>query len=259
MISPVGPDIRLYVDLPLANGIVLEPSAAQSHYLLVVMRRHAGDLVALFNGRDGEWLATIEAPQRRRCRLAVQHALRPQTPEPGPALLFGPLRRTRQEFLVEKATELGVASLEPVATQRMLTDRVNLARLASIAIEAAEQCGRITVPEIVPVQSLEQRLATWPAGRRLYHADETGGGQPLLEVLGAHGSGDLLIGPAGGFELAELAALQACEDVVAVSLGPRILRAETAALAALVCWQAVCGPRPAAERRGRRQICPAAR
>jgi 16S rRNA (uracil1498-N3)-methyltransferase len=222
MISPVEPDIRLYVDLPLANGIVLEPSAAQSHYLLVVMRRRAGDLVALFNGRDGEWLATIEAPQRRRCRLAVQHALRPQTPEPGPALLFGPLRRTRQ-------------------------------------IEAAEQCGRITVPEIVPVQPLEQRLATWPGGRRLYHADETGGGQPLLEALGAHGSGDLLIGPAGGFEPAELAALQACEDVVAVSLGPRILRAETAALAALVCWQAVCGPRPAAERRGRRQICPAAR
>jgi 16S rRNA (uracil1498-N3)-methyltransferase len=258
MISSVEPAIRLYVDLPLANGVVLEPSAAQSHYLLIVMRRRAGDRVALFNGRDGEWLATLEAPQRRRCRLSVQRALRAQTPEPGPALLFGPLRRTRQEFLVEKATELGAASLEPVATQRMLTDRVNLARLASIAIEAAEQCGRITVPEIVPVQPLEQRLAGWPAGRRLYHADETGGGRALLDALNAHGPGDLLIGPAGGFEPAEVAALQACEEVVAVSLGPRILRVETAALAALVCWQAVCGQHPIAERRGRRRICPAA-
>jgi 16S rRNA (uracil1498-N3)-methyltransferase len=258
MINSAEPGIRLYVDLPLANGVVLEPSAAQSHYLLVVMRRREGDRVALFNGRDGEWLAILEAPQRRRCRLAVQHEVRPQTPEPGPALLFGPLRRTRQEFLVEKATELGAASLEPVATQRMLTDRVNLGRLASIAIEAAEQCGRITVPEIVAVQPLAQRLASWPAGRCLYHADETGHGQPLLDALGANGPGDLLIGPAGGFEPAELASLQASEDVVAVSLGPRILRAETAALAALVCWQAVCGQRPAIERDARRRSGPAA-
>ena len=176
MISSARPHIRLYVDLPLAPDVVLEPSSAQCHYLLIVMRQRAGDEVALFNGREGEWLASIEPTQRRRCRLTVQRLLRAQTPEPGPALLFGPLRRTRQEFLVEKATELGAASLEPVMTQRSIADRVNLARLASIAIEATEQCGRITVPEIVPAQPLAERLANWPAGRLLYHADETGGG-----------------------------------------------------------------------------------
>jgi 16S rRNA (uracil1498-N3)-methyltransferase len=238
MTSTIRPGIRLYVDLPLATDVVLEPSAAQSHYLLVVMRQRAGDTVALFNGREGEWLATVEPSQRRRCRLTVQQQLRPQAPEPGPTLLFGPLRRNRQEFLVEKATELGVASLEPVVTRRSIADRVNLARLLSIAIEASEQCGRITLPTIMPPQPLEQRIASWPAGRCLYHADETGGGQPLLGALAAHGPGDLLVGPAGGFEPSELAALQACDDVIAVSLGPRILRSETAALAGLACWQA---------------------
>ncbi len=241
MISSVSPRIRLYVDLPLAPDVVLEPSSAQAHYLLNVMRQRAGDQVALFNGREGEWLATVEPTQRRRCRLAVQQQLRPQAPEPGPALLFGPLRRSRQEFLVEKATELGAASLEPVVTQRAISDRVNIARLASIAIEATEQCGRITVPEILPTQPFDQRLASWPAGRCLYHADETGSGEPILDALGRHGPGDLLVGPAGGFEPAELAALRACDDVVAISLGPRILRSETAALAALACWQALCG------------------
>jgi 16S rRNA (uracil1498-N3)-methyltransferase len=242
MISSARPRIRLYVDLPLAPDVVLEPSSAQCHYLLIVMRQRSGDQVALFNGREGEWLASVEPTQRRRCRLTVQQQLRPQTPEPGPALLFGPLRRTRQEFLVEKATELGAASLEPVMTQRSIADRVNLARLASIAIEATEQCGRITVPEIMPAQPLAERLASWPAGRLLYHADETGAGQPIVAALGAHGPGDLLVGPAGGFEPSELTALQACDEVVAISLGPRILRSETAAIAALACWQAVCGP-----------------
>ena len=241
MISSARPHIRLYVDLPLAPDVVLEPSSAQCHYLLMVMRQRAGDQVGLFNGRDGEWLASVEPTQRRRCRLAVQQQLRPQAVEPGPALLFGPLRRTRQEFLVEKATELGAASLEPVVTQRSIADRVNLARLASIAIEATEQCGRITVPAVVPAQPLVERLAGWPAGRLLYHADETGGGQPIAGALSTHGPGDLLVGPAGGFEASELTALQACEQVVAISLGPRILRSETAALAALACWQAICG------------------
>jgi 16S rRNA (uracil1498-N3)-methyltransferase len=241
MISSASPRIRLYVDLPLSPDVVLEPSSAQCHYLLIVMRQRAGDQVALFNGREGEWLASIESTQRRRCRLTVQQQLRRQVLEPGPALLFGPLRRTRQEFLVEKATELGAASLEPVVTQRSISDRVNLGRLASIAIEATEQCGRITVPEIMPAQPLAERLASWPAGRRLYHADETGGGQPIAGALSAHGPGDLLVGPAGGFEPSELEALQACDEVVAISLGPRILRSETAAIAALACWQALCG------------------
>ncbi|HEX5079709.1 MAG TPA: 16S rRNA (uracil(1498)-N(3))-methyltransferase [Geminicoccaceae bacterium] len=250
MISTARPRIRLYVDLSLGPEVVLEPSSAQCHHLLIVMRQRAGDPIALFNGRDGEWLANVEAVQRRHCRLAVRQLLRRQEPEPGPALLFGPLRRTRQEFLVEKATELGAASLEPVVTQRSIADRVNLARLASIAIEAAEQCGRITVPALAPVRPLAERLKGWPAGRRLYHADETGGGLPIAGALRTHGPGDLLVGPAGGFDPAEIAALQACAAVVPISLGPRTLRAETAALAALACWQALCGPALAAGAEG---------
>ena len=128
---PRSADLRLFVDVPLAAGGLLEPSPAQAHYLLTVMRRHAGDEVVLFNGRDGEWRARIEPVERRRCRLAIAEQLRAQLPEPGPALLFAPLKRVRQEFLIEKATELGVARLEPVFTRRSVVDRINRARVLS--------------------------------------------------------------------------------------------------------------------------------
>jgi 16S rRNA (uracil1498-N3)-methyltransferase len=235
---PRSADLRLFVDVPLAGGGLLEPSAAQAHYLLTVMRRRAGDEVVLFNGRDGEWLATIDPVERRRCRLALVEQLRAQLPEPGPALLFAPLKRIRQEFLIEKATELGVARLEPVFTRRSVVDRINRARVLSIAIEAAEQSGRLTVPEIDPPTSLDLRLETWPDDRLLYFGDETGAGQPLLASLRAKGPGDLLIGPEGGFTDEELSGLRSLDRAVAISLGPRTLRAETAALAALACWQA---------------------
>jgi 16S rRNA (uracil1498-N3)-methyltransferase len=225
--APRSSDLRLFVDVPLAQGGLLEPSAAQCHYLLTVMRRQAGDRAALFNGRDGEWLATIEPIERRRCRLAIAE------------LLFAPLKRVPQEFLIEKATELGVARLEPVFTGRSVVDRINRARVLSIAIEAAEQSGRLTVPEIDAPTSLDQRLESWPADRLLYFGDETGAGAPLLETLQTRGPGDLLIGPEGGFTEDELSELRRLDHVVAVSLGPRLLRAETAALAALACWQAV--------------------
>jgi 16S rRNA (uracil1498-N3)-methyltransferase len=237
--APRSSDLRLFVDVPLAQGGLLEPSAAQCHFLLTVMRRQAGDRAVLFNGRDGEWLAAIEPIERRRCRLAIAERLRPQQAEPGPALLFAPLKRVRQEFLIEKATELGVARLEPVFTRRSVVDRINRARILSIAIEAAEQCGRLTVPEIDLPTSLDQRLESWPADRLLYFGDETGTGAPLLETLKTRGQGDLLIGPEGGFTEEELAGLRRHDQVVAISLGPRVLRAETAALAALACWQAV--------------------
>jgi 16S rRNA (uracil1498-N3)-methyltransferase len=233
------PKIRLFIAAPLAAGTTIEPAPAQCHYLLTVMRRQAGDRVALFNGHEGEWLATLEPTGRRRCRLRIEDQLRPQEPEPGPALLFAPLKRIRQEMLVEKATELGAAALEPLITRRSVVDRLNRERLRNVAIEAAEQCGRLSVPEIGPPLPLAAAMDGWPAERRLYVADETGGGRPLLDALGEHGAGDLLIGPEGGFEPDELDALQARVGVVAVCLGRRILRAETAALAALACWQAV--------------------
>jgi 16S rRNA (uracil1498-N3)-methyltransferase len=237
--APRSAAVRLFVDIPLAEGGLLEPSAAQAHYLLTVMRRQAGDRAVLFNGQDGEWLATIEPIERRRCRLAITEQLRPQQAEPGPALLFAPLKRVRQEFLIEKATELGVARLEPVFTRRSVVDRINRARILTIAIEAAEQSGRLTVPEIDLPTSLDQRLESWPGDRLLYFGDETGAGAPLLETLRTRGQGDLLIGPEGGFTDEELAELRGHDQVVAISLGPRVLRAETAALAALACWQAV--------------------
>jgi 16S rRNA (uracil1498-N3)-methyltransferase len=231
--------IRLYVDLPLGAGAALEPSPAQCHYLLTVMRRRDGDDVALFNGRDGEWLARVEVFERRRCRLNIERQSRPQRPEPGPALLFAPLKRIRQEFLIEKATELGVASLAPVLCRRSVVDRINRNRVVSIAIEAAEQCGRLTLPEVDQALPLAERLASRRNGLCLFVGDETGAGQPVADAFDEYGLGDLLIGPEGGFDPEELAELRAHDGVVPISLGPRTLRAETAALAALACWQAL--------------------
>jgi 16S rRNA (uracil1498-N3)-methyltransferase len=231
--------IRLFVDLPLGTGAVLEPSPAQCHYLLTVMRRRDGDEIALFNGRDGEWMARVEVFERRRCRLKLEQQSRPQREEPGPALLFAPLKRIRQEFLIEKATELGAASLTPVLCRRSVVDRINRSRVVSIAIEAAEQCGRLTLPEVDQALSLSERLAMRPNGHCLFVGDETGTAQPVADAFDEHGLGDLLIGPEGGFDPEELAELRAYEGVVPFSLGPRTLRAETAALAALACWQAL--------------------
>jgi 16S rRNA (uracil1498-N3)-methyltransferase len=231
--------IRLFVDLPLAAGGMLEPSPAQCHYLLTVMRRRHGDVVLLFNGRDGEWRASVEVFERRRCRLTIEDQSRPQRLEPGPALLFAPLKRIRQEFLIEKATELGVATLAPVLCRRSVVDRLNRNRLLNIAIEAAEQSGRLTIPEVDQALPLAERLSDQPNGHCLFVGDETGAGQPFADALEEHGAGDLLIGPEGGFDPEELAELRARAGVVPISLGPRTLRAETAALAALACWQAL--------------------
>ncbi|MGH6896305.1 MAG: 16S rRNA (uracil(1498)-N(3))-methyltransferase [Geminicoccaceae bacterium] len=231
--------IRLYVDLPLGAEGMLEPSPAQCHYLLTVMRRRDGDVVWLFNGRDGEWRASVEVFERRRCRLTVEEQSRPQRAEPGPTLLFAPLKRIRQEFLIEKATELGVAILAPVLCRRSVVDRLNRNRLVSIAIEAAEQSGRLTVPEVDQTLPLSERLAERPNGHCLFVGDGTGAGQPFADALEEHGLGDVLIGPEGGFDPEEMAELRARAGVVPISLGPRTLRAETAALAALACWQAL--------------------
>ncbi len=231
-------EIRLYLDLPLSVGMVLEPDGAQAHYLLNVMRRREGDRIAIFNGVDGEWHGRIELVGRRRLRLMIEDQVRQQREEPGPILLFAPLKRTRQEFLIEKATELGVARLAPVLSHRSVVDRINRTRLITIAIEAAEQCGRLTVPEFDLPMPLMERLESWPDDRRLFYGDPTSD-LPVLEALDEHGLGDFLIGPEGGFDQEELEELHSRKELMAVNLGPRILRAETAALAALACWQAV--------------------
>ena len=241
------PRTRLFVEAPLQPGAVVEASEGQAHYLSHVMRAKAGEPVALFNGRDGEWGAAVAFPSKRRVQLDVGQKLREQTVDPDVWLVFAPVKRI--EFLVEKSTELGVAALHPVFTRRTTIARVNLTRLAAHAMEAAEQSDRLSVPAIAEGTPFFDYLGKWPQDRKLYFCDETGGGAPIADVLRNEAKGDanvkmpiaFLTGPEGGFDQSELDALRRLPFATPVGLGPRILRAETAALAALACWQAFCG------------------
>ncbi len=237
------PQIRLFVEAPLSSeaSVALEP--AQAHYLRRVMRLGEGDRVALFNGRDGEWRARLGAPRRTEVALIVEQRTRAQASEPPLHLAFAPLKRAPLHMLVEKATELGATHLWPVTTKRTAVVRVNNPRLRAQAIEAAEQCGRLTVPHIGAPVPLVRWLDKWPRDCPLLLLDETGGGLPIkrvLETLPANGTGSvgMLCGPEGGFTMPELDATADLPFVYRVDLGPRTLRAETAALAALACWQA---------------------
>ncbi len=237
-------NIRLFVEAGLAEGARVDLSAAQAHYLGHVMRLGPGAPVVAFNGRDGEWRTRIESLEKNRGALAAEARTRPQHPEPGPWLAFAPLKKARTDFIAEKATELGASRLWPVFTRRTASIRVNPGRLRARAVEAAEQCGRLSVPEVAEPVDLERLIAQWPAGRRLLVLDETGQGEPIAAVLAAPGADaacGFLAGPEGGFEDAELDALDKLPFATRVGLGPRTLRAETAALAALACWQATHG------------------
>ena len=220
--------------------------------LLQVLRVKAGDRVGLFNGGDGEWLDRIDGFGKGWCSLTVNRRSRPQMAEPDLWLLFAPIKRARVDFLVQKATELGVSGLWPVFTRHTQMARVNTDRLRVNAIEAAEQCGRLSVPEIFEPAAFDDAIARWPRDRRLLLCEERGTAPPVAEVLaseagkiGAEGCPRVpwavLIGPEGGFARSELDALHDLAFVRPVGLGPRILRAETAALAALTCWQALLG------------------
>lgn len=241
------PKTRLFVAEDLAPGSALTVGGKSAHYLLNVLRMTAGDRLTVFNGRDGEWLAAIAAAGRMRCELALEQRIRTQHAEPGPWLLFAPIKKTGVDFIVEKATELGAARLWPVLTRRTQSGRVNLERLQAQAIEAAEQCRRLTIPAIAAPVALAELPAHWPPDRRLIVLDERGTAPPLAAVIqdGARQYSaapvGFLVGPEGGFTASELDALTTLPFVSAASLGPRILRAETAALAALACWQAVAG------------------
>ena len=235
---------RLFVPDALSEGVEAPLSAAQAHYLRDVMRMGVGDAVRLFNGRDGAWLAAIAAIGKSKGTLAVESRIAPQQAEPEIRLLFAPLKSQRQDMLVEKAVELGVSVLQPVLTERTQTRRVNAERLEAQVIEAAEQCERLTVPEVRPLADLSTILSAWEPGRRLFYGDETGNGLPALAAFSAPGDSledALLVGPEGGFSPRELDVLASASFSSGVGLGPRILRAETAALAALALWQAARG------------------
>jgi 16S rRNA (uracil1498-N3)-methyltransferase len=221
--------------MALAEGASVSATAGQAHYLGHVMRRTAGDRVLLFNGRDGEFAARIAEIRRGGAGLRVEARTRPQMAEPDVWLAFALLKRDATELVVQKATELGVAVLLPVIADRCNTNRINQDRLAAIAIEAAEQSERLTVPRLQAPQRLAVTLDEWPCARRLFVATERSGAPRIVPCPGPRG---LLIGPEGGFTSRELDALRARPFVTAVSLGPRILRAETACIAGLALLQA---------------------
>lgn len=237
--KPMGPPAtalhracRLFVEERLAVDAGVELSAAQSHQLATVLRQKVGDRLRLFNGRDGEWLATIESLTRKAAVAKAERRLVPQPVEAEISLCFAPIKQSRLDWLVEKATELGAGRLVPVITRRTQVPRINRDRLRAIAIEAAEQCERLTVPDIEPVIPLEKFIAAWPAGCPLVTCIERQDA-PLLRTAVPPPPFGILIGPEGGFAPEEVAALMERVDVKPVSLGPRILRAETAGLAAL--------------------------
>ena len=230
--------VRLYVDQPLGAGQAVALTADQAHYLFAVMRLGTGDLVLLFNGRNGEWRAEVAAPAKRGGTLTCLAQTAPLQPPPDLWLLFAPIKKARTDFIVEKAVEMGAARILPVQTRFTNAERLRQDKLQAHAIEAAEQCGATFVPEVADLTQLDRLLSAWPADRRLMWGDEGLAGQATaLPDLPRGQPWAILIGPEGGFAETEKTRLRALPQIVPVSLGPRILRADTAAVAALTLWQ----------------------
>jgi len=241
-LTEAGGKTRLYVTGDLGEGVAVTLDEGPAHYLLHVLRAGPGNLVALFNGRDGEWLAEIAAAAKRGVTAICRERTAAQAGVPDLWLAFAPVKKTPADYLVQKAAELGVSCLLPVFTRRTIVTRVNRERMTANAIEAAEQSERLTVPEVREAVSFDKLLAGWPKERRLYFCDEGGDAKPLADAArGVSGPAAILTGPEGGFDPAERGALRALPFVTPVTLGPRILRADTAALAALALWQSVAG------------------
>ncbi len=231
---------RLFVDQPLAEGPIRIDGPA-AHYLVSVMRTKVGDPVKLFDDRTGEWLGVAASVGKRDLTLDVTERLREREAVPDLWLCAAPLKKGRVDWLAEKACELGVARLVPVVTRRTVVDKPNTERLRAHMIEAAEQCGRTALPEVAEPVKLAACLRDWPEGRALFFADETGG-VPALEAMRAHhGPAAILIGPEGGFDAEEREAIRAHPAAIGIGLGPRILRADTAAAAAVSLWMAAAG------------------
>lgn len=237
-----APKVRLYVEADLSAEVAISPREDQSHYLRRVMRLDAGDDIRVFNGRDGEWRATLTGATSRDCGLVPVDRLRPQHGVPDLWLGFAPVKRPHIDMIVTKATELGAARLIPTLTRHTMVNRVNVKRLRANVVEAAEQSGRLDVPVLDEPRTLDALLEE-AHGRTVYWGDESGDGQSFGEALGdARGEPALLIvGPEGGFAADERDLFRRTSAATAITLGPRILRAETAAIAMLALWQAFAG------------------
>lgn len=234
--------IRLFVPNDLSAGAGVVPTVDQSRYLTSVMRLSVGAELLLFNGRDGEWRATIVEATKRGCLLKAEEQTRPMHLGPDLDLIIAMVKRGRVETIVEKAAELGARRVRLTITRRTNVDFVKLGRLDAIAMEAAEQTGRLDVPEVADPEKLDKILDGWDPARRLVFCDEGGDARPAIEALA--GTGDpaaILIGPEGGFAPEERERLRGLSFVTPVSLGPRILRADTAAISAMTLWQAAAG------------------
>ena len=234
--------IRLYIPQPLSPGAAVAPTLDQSRYLTQVMRLKAGDELRVFNGRDGEWRCSVAEVLKRGCLLKAEERVRDQILPPDVELILAVVKKSPLEFAVEKATELGVQRIRLVRTARTQPQAIRLDRLDTIAVESAEQTGRMDVPEIVASEPLDALLDGWDPERRLMFCDETGGPPALTALPKAGGAAwGILIGPEGGFSRDERERLRALPFATAVSLGPRVLRADTAAVTALTLWQATLG------------------
>jgi len=232
---------RLFVEAALALGAALRIDGPQAHYLLSVMRTKVGDPIKLFDDASGEWLALVQTVGKRDLMLEVTQHLSAREAVPDLWLCAAPIKKGRIDWVAEKACELGVARLVPVFTRRIVVDRLNLERLRAHMIEAAEQCGRTALPELVEPVKLAALLRDWPVERALFFADEQGGLAAAAAMRAHAGPGAILIGPEGGFDAEERAAIRALPQAVGIGLGPRILRADTAAAAAVAIWMAAAG------------------
>ena len=233
--------IRLYVDHPLTVGQSVPLTREQAHYLFGVMRQGMGSKLLVFNGRDGEWLVEVAKAGKRDGTVSVIRKTRPVQMPPDLWLCFAPIKKARTDFIVEKAAELGAARILPVQTDFTNAERIRQDRLQAHAVEATEQCGGTFVPEVTPLQRLGSLLDNWPANRQLMFCDEAQVGATKTLMGATPGPWAILIGPEGGFSQAERDRLSALPFTHVVSLGPRILRADTAAVAALTIWQQALG------------------
>lgn len=235
--------IRLFVPHDLAAGAELALDHGQSHYLASVMRLSAGDELLVFNGRHGEWRARVSAVGKRAVAIRAETLARPQAQGPDLDLIVALVKRGRVETIVEKAAELGARRVRLAITERTNADHTRVDRLVAIAVEAAEQTGRLDVPEVIAPTKLDKIVDGWETGRRLLFCDESGDATPVLDALKTAPAGPwaILIGPEGGFSPKERDRLRALDYAMPVSLGPRILRADTAAISALTLWQAALG------------------